>query len=265
MNGQVPHRARKRFGQNFLHEKTVIEQIVQTFDPDPSLAIVEIGPGTGALTLPLLQMSENLNVIEIDTDLAQILSTKCKDLGNLKIHIGDALRFDFSTIKPAPLQIIGNLPYNISTPLLFHLLKGMSITKVMVLMLQKEVADRICAEHNQRIYGRLTVMIQSRCKVEKLFDVAPSAFKPAPKVTSSVLRFLPDSERASSILNFDLFEKIVKQAFSQRRKTLRKVLKDLVNEKCLESASIEPTSRAENVSVADYIRLANNLYHPQNQ
>ncbi|MFT5132823.1 MAG: 16S rRNA (adenine1518-N6/adenine1519-N6)-dimethyltransferase [Gammaproteobacteria bacterium] len=265
MTQDMAHRPRKRFGQNFLHNKGVIDHIIEEFDPDPNFAIVEIGPGKGALTIPLLKKMGSINAIEIDTDLALLLSKKCKEVGDLKLHIGDALKFDFSKIQPAPLQIIGNLPYNVSTALMFYLLKKISITKIMILMLQKEVVDRICANHNEADYGRLSVMIQSQCQVEKLFNVAPGSFTPAPKVTSAVLKLLPDTGRAGLIKDVVLFEALVRQAFSQRRKTLRNSLKGLVDVEGFEALSILPTSRAENVSVKDYVNMANMLYHQQNQ
>jgi 16S rRNA (adenine1518-N6/adenine1519-N6)-dimethyltransferase len=259
------HRARKRFGQNFLHDKNIIAQIVSVFEADSALSIVEIGPGKGALTMPLLRASGHLHVIEIDTDLAALLEEKCASLGHLELHIGDALKFDYSKIEPGPLQIIGNLPYNISTPLLFHLLDYLSNIKFMVLMLQKEVVDRICASEDEREYGRLSVMIQSRCDVENLFSVPPGAFTPAPKVTSAVVKISPKKSISPDIKNFVLFEKIVRQAFSQRRKTLRNALRDLVQVSCLETLSISATARPGNLSVNDYINIANHLYHHENQ
>ncbi len=265
MSNDTGHRPRRRFGQNFLHDKQVIDQIIDAFAPEPNLAIVEIGPGKGALTLPLLQKTGRVNVIEIDSDLAQILIDKSRGIGDLQLFINDALKFDFSQIKPAPLQIIGNLPYNISTPLMFHLLKNISIIKSMVLMLQKEVADRICARHNEADYGRLSVMIQSQCQAEKLFTVPASAFTPSPKVTSAVLKLLPLTTPAPSIDDPLLFERIVRQAFSQRRKTIRNAWKGIVDPGCLEALSIAPSFRAGNLSVDDYINVANSLYHQQNQ
>jgi 16S rRNA (adenine1518-N6/adenine1519-N6)-dimethyltransferase len=265
MSTDAVHRPRKRFGQNFLHDKETIDRIIQAFDPDPNLAVVEIGPGRGALTIPLLKKVGTVNAIEIDTDLAQRLIEKCKDLGKLNLHIGDALKFDFSEIQPGPLQIIGNLPYNISTPLMFYLLKEISITEFMLLMLQKEVVNRICANHDDVDYGRLSVMIQSRCQVEKLFNVSPDAFTPPPKITSAVVKLIPEHSRASAILDLPLFEQLVRQAFNQRRKTLRNSLKGFVDEDCLKALSIPSTCRAENVSVEDYVNIANQLYHQQNQ
>lgn len=259
------HRPRKRFGQNFLHDKGVINQIIQTFDPDPNLAVVEIGPGKGALTIPLLQLVGTLHVVEIDTDLGQLLRGKCKGAGELCLHIGDALKFDFSQIRPAPLQIIGNLPYNISTPLLFHLLKQLPNVEIMILMLQKEVVDRICAGDNESDYGRLSVMIQSQCQVEKMFTVPPEAFTPTPKVRSTVVKLRPIKTHPLVIHDSLLFDQIVRQAFGQRRKTLRNALHGLVDEDCLRTLSISPTLRAENLSVKDYVNIANTLFIQQNQ
>ncbi len=265
MANQSSHRARKRFGQNFLHDKNVIEQIVEAFDPDPALAIVEIGPGKGALTLPLLRKAGIVNVIEIDTDLALILEEKCKAEGDLRLHIGDALKYDLSQFEPAPLQIIGNLPYNISTPLIFNFLKQLPNIKCMLLMLQNEVVDRICASDNSAAYGRLSVMIQSQCQVEKLFSVPPNAFTPAPKVTSAVVKLTPGSTKNPLINDPQLLEKIVRHAFSQRRKTLRNALKGVIDAGGLESLEIPPSLRAENLSVKDYINISNQLFLQQNQ
>jgi 16S rRNA (adenine1518-N6/adenine1519-N6)-dimethyltransferase len=265
MASKAPHRPRKRFGQNFLHDKFVIEQIVEAFDPDPDLAIVEIGPGKGALTIPLLHKFGTINVVEIDTDLAQLLDDKCRTTGNLRLHVADALKFDYSQIQPAPLQIIGNLPYNISTPLMFHLLNQFSNIKFMVLMLQKEVVDRICASNNEKDYGRLSVMVQAQCQVEKLFSVPPGAFNPVPKVTSAVVKLTPNKSLKFGIKDPVMFEQIVRQAFSQRRKTLRNALRDLVEISCLETLSISPASRPENLSVKNYIDIANYIYFQQNQ
>ena len=265
MSTGTRHRPRKRFGQNFLHDKEVINQIITAFDPDPDLAIVEIGPGKGALTLPLLRQAGTVNVIEIDTDLARVLTDRSQGIGTLRLYTGDALKFDFSQIMPTPLQIIGNLPYNISTPMMFHLLSEISIIKIMVFMLQKEVVDRICAKHNETDYGRLSVMIQSQCQVEKLFTVPAAAFTPSPKVTSAVLKLRPLTAPASSISDPKLFEKIVRLAFGQRRKTIRNALKGIVDLDCLQALSIASSSRAENLSVNDYVNIANKVYHQQNQ
>ena len=265
MRMATKHRPRKRFGQNFLQDHGVISQIIQAFDPDPKLAVVEIGPGKGALTMPLLQQLGVLHVIEIDTDLGQLLHDKCEGVGDLRLHIGDALKFDFSQIQPAPLQIIGNLPYNISTPLLFHLLKQLPNIEVMLLMLQKEVVDRICADDNESDYGRLSIMIQSQCQVEKMFTVPPEAFTPTPKVTSAIVKLRPRKTQPLFINDTLLFDQIVRQAFGQRRKTLRNALKGLVEEDCLRALSIAPTLRAENLSVEDYVNIANILFNQQNQ
>jgi len=259
------HRPRKRFSQNFLHDKEVIDQIITAFDPDPNLAIVEIGPGQGALTIPLLQKTGAVSAIEIDTDLARLLVDKSRGIGDLRLYISDALKFDFSQIVPTPLQIIGNLPYNISTPLMFHLIKNICSINTMVLMLQKEVVDRICASHNEADYGRLSVMVQSQCQVEKLFTVPASAFIPAPKVHSAVLKLQPLSSPMPSLADPALFEQIVRRAFGQRRKTIGNALKGVVGPACLDVLSIAPSSRAENLSVNDYVNLANNLYQQQNQ
>jgi 16S rRNA (adenine1518-N6/adenine1519-N6)-dimethyltransferase len=265
MVANAPHRPRKRFGQNFLHDNTVIERIIEAFDPDPAFAVVEIGPGKGALTIPLLRKAAAVNVIEIDTDLARLLEQKCARYGHLQIHVADALKFDYSKIQPAPLQVIGNLPYNISTPLLFHLLEHITSISFMLLMLQKEVVDRICASENEHDYGRLSVMVQSQCQVEKLFSVPAQAFKPVPKVTSALVKLSAQTAPLTRIEKPALFEQIVRHAFSQRRKTLRNALRELVELSCFEALAISPAKRAENLSVKNYIDIANYVYHQQNQ
>ncbi len=253
------HRPRKRFGQNFLHDRFYIDRILTDFEVDSTQDIIEIGPGKGALTIPLLKKYHSLHVIEIDTELAQQLADKCADLGELHLHLGDALKLDLSTLSKGRLQIIGNLPYNISTPLIFHLLKTIPDTSLMLFMLQKEVVDRICASHNDSDYGRLSVMVQAQCSVEKLFEVPADAFTPQPKVTSAVVKLQTDKTRRSKITDSKLFELVVRQAFGQRRKTLRNALKTLLQEHNLSEISIDSNCRAENVSVEQFISIANML------
>ena len=246
------HRPRKRFGQNFLIDKNIIDKIILAIHPSPADNIVEIGPGHGALTKPLSRYIKHLTVIEIDRDLAQELL----GLSRLTVHCSDALKFDFSTVnEPQPLRIVGNLPYNISTPLLFHLFNFADSIADMYFMLQQEVADRLVSKPCQKNYGRLSVMAQYYSRIDRLFDVTPTAFRPAPKVYSTVVRFVPHKQRP---LNYDSekkFSALVQSAFAQRRKTLRNNLKTLLTEDQLAACGIDPSARAETISPNDFIRL----------
>ena len=219
----------------------------------------EIGPGRGALTVPLLQRIPALHVIEIDRDLAADLQARYGGDGRLKVHCVDALKFDFCGAAPGRLLVLGNLPYNISTPLLFHLLDHLDCIEQMVFMLQKEVAERLCAEPGSRDYGRLSIMIQSRCAVQPLFNVAPGAFTPPPRVESMVIRLTPAAAAAPAIEDRGLFADIVRTAFSHRRKTLRNALKGLVDEAVFAEVGISAQSRPEDLPVAAYAALANAL------
>jgi 16S rRNA (adenine1518-N6/adenine1519-N6)-dimethyltransferase len=248
---------RKRFGQHFLHDRHVIENIIDHIDYNSENTLVEIGPGLGALTLPLLERVPCLHVIEIDRDLANRLANTVNHPGKLIIHQVDALKFDFSTLSKNKLIIVGNLPYNISTPLLFHLLDQINCIDRMVLMLQKEVVDRICADPDTREYGRLSIMVQSACSVERLIDVGTGSFTPAPKVRSSVIRVLPLHNPDITIHDRALFGNIVRTAFSKRRKTMHNALKTILDDHELEAAGISPASRPEQIPVAAYIQLAN--------
>ena len=176
------HTPRKRFGQHFLHDQYVIQRIVDEIIAGEAAAIVEIGPGAGALTIPLLQVKGKLAAVEIDRDLAASLAAACRDIGSLDLYIADALKFDFCSLASNRIRIVGNLPYNISTPLLFHLLKSLHCIECMLFMMQKEVVDRICAEPDSRDYGRLSVMLQSQCRAERLFNIARGSFTPPPKI-----------------------------------------------------------------------------------
>lgn len=260
--GHIP---RKRFGQHFLHDKNVIQRIIEAVAADENTPIVEIGPGPGALTIPLLKTTGTLDVVEIDRDLAKILIEKCSEIGNLNLHLTDALKFDFCSLKPGKIKIVGNLPYNISTPLLFHLLMNIHCIESMLFMMQKEVVDRICAGPNSRDYGRLSVMVQSECEVHRLFDIAAGAFHPPPKVASSIIRLIPKSVDDCYINNKTMFSHIVKQAFGQRRKTIRNSLKGLVDESTFAKIGIASTSRAENLSLDDFRNLANSQHGSDNQ
>lgn len=252
------HRTRKRFGQNFLHDNRVIEKIVHAVAPRAGDFMVEIGPGLGALTAPLLVASEALTVVELDRDLAAGLPGRVTQPEKLTIVEGDALRFDFLTLVQdnKPLRIVGNLPYNISTPLLFHLLQYGSQVQDMHFMLQKEVVDRIVAEPNSKDYGRLSVMIQYYCKPEFLFEVPPGAFNPPPKVTSAVFRLTPYSQKPLSAQDEKQFASLVSHVFTQRRKTLRNTLKGKLDEEGFARAQVDPMARPENLSLAQFVALA---------
>lgn len=255
------HRARKRFGQNFLHDDAIIERIIQSIKPRPGDRLVEIGPGLGALTGHLLAATGRLDVIELDRDLVPKLEEKFAGSGQLDIHEADALKFDFrSLVQPGEqLRIIGNLPYNISTPLLFHLLETADIIRDMHVMLQKEVVDRMTASPGSSDYGRLSVMLQYRCRVEKLFTVGPGAFKPAPKVDSAIARLTPYDHLPCTAKNEQALATIVGQAFSQRRKMLRASLKNHLSAAQISECNIDPTRRPETLSTEEFVRLADKL------
>lgn len=251
------HRARKRFGQNFLHDANVIHRIINAINPQPGDRVVEIGPGLGAITQHLLDAAGSLDVVELDRDLVARLEKNFAGR-NLRIHSGDALRFDFCALaQPAgKLRIVGNLPYNISTPLLFHLMDQLSCIKDIHCMLQKEVVDRLAAEPNSDDYGRLSVMIQYHCAVAKLFNVSPESFDPAPKVDSAVVRLRPHAQKTVSVIDEAVFSQVVAQAFSQRRKTLRNALKLWLTVEEMESLGIDPIRRPETLSLKEFAGLS---------
>lgn len=251
-------RARKRFGQHFLHDPAVVARIVAALNPQPGETIVEIGPGRGALTLPLLDRAHRLHAIELDRDLAARLPALAAGRGELAIHQANVLDFDFSSLAHAGrLRLVGNLPYNISTPLLFRVIDQSDAITDAVFMLQKEVAERIVAEPGGKDYGRLSVMIQWRMRVEHLFDVGPGAFQPPPKVQSSVIRMTP--RPAAEILPVDRerLSRVVQTAFAQRRKTLRNSLRAVVDDNAFARAGIDPSRRAETLSLEEFATLAN--------
>ena len=252
-------RARKRFGQHFLHDPEVLRQIVAAIDPQPGESLVEIGPGRGALTAPLLARAGTLTAIEIDRDLARELAQRFG--AALKLIVGDVLEADFTALRgPGPaLRVVGNLPYNISTPLLFHLIAQRSAIRDMHFMLQREVVERMVAAPGSKSYGRLTVMLAPWVRVEALLEVPPHAFKPAPKVSSTVVRITPRGEAAFPLPDPARFERIVRAAFSQRRKTLRNALKGLVEEGQLRHLAIDPSLRPERLTPAQFALLANPL------
>ncbi|MGD9108541.1 MAG: 16S rRNA (adenine(1518)-N(6)/adenine(1519)-N(6))-dimethyltransferase RsmA [Gammaproteobacteria bacterium] len=273
------YQPRKRFGQNFLQDEGVIAQIVAAINPQEDDLMVEIGPGLGALTCELLPRLRKLHVIEFDRDLVPQLKQHCADLGELIVHQADVLEFNFSSLittamdpavkprddkmrdsrddtKEKKLRVVGNLPYNISSPIIFHLLKFAPLIKDMHFMLQKEVVDRLSASVGTKAYGRLTVMVQYFCEVEKLFDVEPNAFYPKPKVTSSFVRLTPHKKLPMQAKDFTKFAEIVKIAFNQRRKTLRNALKSIITAEGLEKLGIDAKLRPEQLSVADYVKIS---------
>ena len=254
------HPPRKRFGQHFLVDRHAIERIVAALDPKADDNLVEIGPGLGALTGPLLERVKHLTVIEIDRDLAAQLATTYP-AERLTLHTADALGFDYRSLGP-DLRVVGNLPYNISSPLLFHLAQYDAVVRDITVMLQKEVVERMAAAPATPEYGRLSVMLQVRFRVERLFRVPAGAFRPAPKVDSAVVRLAPLQAARPELADDALFARIVAAAFGQRRKTLRNALKTLADEAALERAGIAPGARGETLSVADFVRLANALVPP---
>ncbi len=258
------HKARKRFGQNFLHDAGVIQRIVQAISPQAGQRLVEIGPGQGAITLPLLEACRKLEVVELDRDLIQPLADKAAGVGELTIYQHDVLKFDFQKLAgDEQLRVVGNLPYNISTPLLFHLISQASAIQDMHFMLQKEVVDRMSAEPGNGDYGRLSVMIQYHCKVDPLFRVKSGAFTPAPKVDSAIVRLTPWQQPPAQLDELSDLSVLVRTAFSQRRKTLRNTLKKLLPAESIEAAGVDPGARPETVTLEQYIELANQFSKTQ--
>jgi len=257
------HKPRKRFGQNFLCDPGVISQILQAINPKNHDHIVEIGPGQGALTYDLIAAAGKIDIIEIDRDLVALLQKKLASHTHLTIHECDALKFDFSKLMHADqkIRIVGNLPYNISTPLIFHLLKFAASVDDMHFMLQKEVVDRLAAQPGGKNYGRLSVMVQYACQVEALFPVSPQAFFPPPKVDSAIVRLRPYAEPPIKALDPDVFAKIVRCAFSQRRKTLKNNIKALIDPEKIASIGIDVSQRPEQIGLKDYVLISNMLYN----
>jgi len=251
------HIARKRFGQNFLVDEQIIGDIIRAIRPEAADNMVEIGPGLGALTRPLLKKLNHLHVVEIDRDIiARLESDYPKD--QLVIHAGDALKFDFAAL-PSPLRVVGNLPYNISSPLLFHIASYSGSITDMHFMLQNEVVERMVAEPSTAAFGRLSVMLQYRFHMEKLLDVPPESFRPSPKVDSAIVRMIPVPISEVVVHNEKLFAEVVAAAFGQRRKTLRNTLRGHLTEADLERLGIGPQLRAENLGVAEFARIVDFL------
>ena len=252
------HRPRKRFGQHFLTDPGVVDEIVRSIRPSSSDIVVEIGPGLAAITAPLLADAGRMHAIELDRDLAAQLRQRFQDEPKLTIHEADALRFDYSTLGEG-LRVVGNLPYNISTPLLFHLLDYRAHIADMHFMLQKEVVARMAAPPGSRTYGRLGIMLGCYFDIEALFDVDRQAFDPPPDVTSAIVRLTPLPEGTYDVRDAAKLSKLVATAFSQRRKTVRNALKKVADEALLESVGIDPSLRPEAIAIAEYVRLANTL------
>ncbi|MCF7201517.1 16S rRNA (adenine(1518)-N(6)/adenine(1519)-N(6))-dimethyltransferase RsmA [Pseudomonas oligotrophica] len=258
---EYQHRARKRFGQNFLHDAGVIHRILRAIHPRAGERLVEIGPGQGALTEGLLDSGAQLDVVELDLDLIPILQGRFAERSNFHLHQGDALKFDFSQLggEPGSLRIVGNLPYNISTPLIFHLLEHAGLIRDMHFMLQKEVVERLAAEPGGGDWGRLSIMVQYHCRVEHLFNVGPGAFNPAPKVDSAIVRLVPHAELPHPAKDPRLLERVVREAFNQRRKTLRNTLKGLLDAEAIAAAGVDGGLRPEQLDLAAFVRLSDQL------
>lgn len=257
------HQARKRFGQNFLIDDNVIDRIVRAIAPHASDNLIEIGPGQGAITSLLLAECPTLNVVELDRDLIPRLQVQFSHYPELTIHSADALKFDFAQLGSVqnPMRVVGNLPYNISTPLIFHLLTYRSFIHDMHFMLQKEVVERMAAIPGDGDYGRLSIMCQYHCQVEFLFEVGPHCFKPAPKVDSAIVRLTPRTQPKLVATEPKLLDIVVKTAFQQRRKTLRNALKNVVTDPAhFDACAIDASHRPETLSVNDYVKLANHLH-----
>lgn len=262
MNNRVHqgHFARKRFGQNFLHDDYIIESIVAAIQPKADQALVEIGPGLAALTIPVSKYVDHLTVVEIDRDLASRLIDNPLLNDKLTVIEQDALTFDFNELKQQlgkPLRVFGNLPYNISTPLMFHLFEYANIITDMHFMLQKEVVTRLVAAPNSKDYGRLSVMAQYFCQIIPVLEVPPTSFKPAPKVDSAVVKLIPYKEKPYQVNDVKILSRVTTEAFNQRRKTIRNSLSNMFTVEQLVELNIDPNLRAENITVQQYCQLAN--------
>ena len=257
MGDPAPHKARKRFGQHFLSDRNMVDRIVRAIDPSKPGPIVEIGPGQGALTLPLLKQCQSLIAVELDRDLIPILQQAAADVGELTLVNQDILTFDLNQLPgEGSYRLVGNLPYNISTPLMFHLLETADRIQDMHFMVQKEVAERIVADAGSRQYGRLGVMMQYHCECSYLFGVPPQCFSPPPKVESAIIRLLPRATAPYPIGNYENFAKVVQAAFQQRRKTIANGLKSLLDRQSIIAAGIDPGARAEQLSGEEFGRLS---------
>ncbi len=261
MSDIYQHRARKRFGQNFLHDSGVIDRIIRAISPKAGERLLEIGPGQGALTDSLVNSAAQLDVIEIDRDLVQILTERFALNTNFTLHEGDALKFDFARLnaEPSSLRVVGNLPYNISTPLIFHLLNNAHLVRDMHFMLQKEVVERMAAKPGGGDWGRLSIMVQYHCRVEHLFNVGPGSFSPPPKVDSAIVRLTPYAQLPHPAKDARALDRVVREAFNHRRKTLRNTLKNILSAEAIEAAGVDGSLRPEQLDIAAFVRLADQL------
>jgi 16S rRNA (adenine1518-N6/adenine1519-N6)-dimethyltransferase len=257
MNHSFDHTPRKRFGQHFLHDTHIIEEIINAVDPCQVDFCVEIGPGLGALTIPLLKRVGKLTAIELDRDVIPLLIEKAKPFGTLTIISQDILKTDLCELvsNAQKMRLIGNLPYNISSPILFHCFESLAVIQDMHFMLQKEVVDRMAAVAGDSEYSRLTVMTQFYCHVEKCFDVGKESFTPPPKVESGIVRLIPRSPEQFANVDRIKFEQLVQLAFSQRRKTIRNNLKKIISDEMFEQLGIDPNARPQNLSLQNYVAL----------
>ncbi|KZN13516.1 16S rRNA (adenine(1518)-N(6)/adenine(1519)-N(6))-dimethyltransferase RsmA [Marinomonas sp. TW1] len=261
MSKVQPHKARKRFGQNFLHDHGVIRRIVACIAPKKGQRIVEIGPGKGALTEGIISVTERMDVVELDRDLIPILKVNLFRYPELTVHEADAMKFDFSSLVQdnETIRVVGNLPYNISTPLIFHLLSQASSITDMHFMLQKEVVDRLASRPGDNLYGRLSVMAQYYCAVDSLFVVGPESFDPAPKVDSAIVRMTPYKTLPYATTDVKKLEDVVRIGFQQRRKTLRNNYKGVLDQDDFAHLGIDPSLRPERLDVKEFVAIANYL------
>lgn len=255
------HQPRKRFGQNFLHDQNVIDRIIDTIDPRPGEHLLEIGPGQGALTRPLSTSGARLDCVELDRDLARYLQSEFAGNDAVTIYQQDILKFDLTQIagEAKSLRVIGNLPYNISTPVLFHLLKNHELIRDMTFMLQLEVVQRMTASRDDKNYGRLGLMLQYFCAVEHLFNVPSSAFSPRPKVVSAIVRLTPHKEFPFPAKDVACLQTVIRTAFNQRRKTLKNSLKAIISEERLSELPLDLSLRPENLSLEEYVLISDAL------
>ena len=260
-NNGMKHRARKRFGQNFLHDRGIIERIIQSIRPQAGDHLLEIGPGQGALTEYLITANAKLDCVELDRDLAKFLDKLYGSKPGFTLYQEDILKFDLAKLEADEhsLRVIGNLPYNISTPVLFYLLKNCALIRDMTFMLQLEVVQRIAAQVGEKNYGRLGLMLQYFCTVEHLFNVPASAFSPQPKVSSAVVRLTPHVKLPLQARSLENLQIVIRTAFSARRKTLKNSLKSIISEQALKALPLDISLRPENLSLADYILISDVL------
>lgn len=262
LDNGLKHQARKRFGQNFLHDQDVIARIIDSINPQPDQHLLEIGPGQAALTDALAASGAQLDCVELDRDLARYLEQRFSGNDRVRIHQHNVLKFDIASLQPEPqsLRIIGNLPYNISTPVLFHLLKRHQLIDDMVFMLQLEVVQRMEATCGDKNYGRLGLMLQYYCRVEHLFNVPSAAFSPRPKVSSAIVRLTPHRQLPVEARDPALLEVVVRTAFNQRRKTLKNSLKAFMSAEAMENLSIDTSLRPENLTLKDYVLISDAIF-----